>query len=30
VVLATVLLRGGSGRSGQPGAMRWTTEVKME
>jgi hypothetical membrane protein len=24
VVLATVLLRGGSGRSGQPGAMRWT------
>ena len=25
VVLATVLLRGGSGRSGQPGAMQWTT-----
>jgi hypothetical protein len=25
VVVATVLLRGGSGRSGQPGAMRWTT-----
>ena len=25
VVLATVLLRGGTGRSGQPGAMRWTT-----
>jgi uncharacterized protein DUF998 len=25
VVLATVLLRGGSGRSRQPGAMRWTT-----
>jgi hypothetical protein len=25
VVLATVLLRGGSGRLGQPGAMRWTT-----
>jgi hypothetical protein len=24
VVLATVLMRGGSGRSGQPGAMRWT------
>jgi hypothetical protein len=24
VVVATVLLRGGSGRSGQPGAMRWT------
>jgi hypothetical protein len=24
VVLATVLLRGGSRRSGQPGAMRWT------
>jgi hypothetical protein len=25
VVLATVLLRGGSGRSGRPGAMQWTT-----
>jgi hypothetical protein len=24
VVLATVLMRGGSRRSGQPGAMRWT------
>jgi hypothetical protein len=24
VVLATVLMRGGSDRSGQPGAMRWT------